>query len=63
MSKIIAMIPALIISFSFLVLVILLVVVALLVFRFFVIFPKIACVHCRAKNVCPQAQSMGLPGT
>jgi len=59
---IIAMIPALIINFSFLVLVILIVVVALLIFRFFVIFPKIACVHCRAKNVCPQAQSMGLPG-
>jgi len=57
---IIVMIPALILNFSFLVLVILLVVVGLLVFRFFVIFPKIACVHCRAKNICPQARSMGL---
>ena len=55
---IIAMIPALILDFSIVVLVILLVVVGLLVFRFFVIFPRIACVHCRAKNICPQAQSM-----
>jgi len=60
---IIAMIPALILNFSFLVLTILLIVVGLLLFRFFVIFTKIACVHCRAKNVCPQAQSMGLRST
>ena len=58
---IIAMIPALILNFSVLVLAILIIVAGLLVFRFFVIFPKIACVHCRAKNVCPQAQSMKLP--
>ena len=55
---IITMIPALILNFSFVVLSILLVVVGLLVFRFFLIFPRIACVHCRAKNICPQAQSM-----
>jgi len=55
---IIAMIPALILNFSFLVLTILLIVVGLLLFRFFVIFTKIACIHCRAKNICPQAQSM-----
>jgi hypothetical protein len=55
---IIAMIPALIISFSIVVLTILLIVLGLLIFRFFVIFPKIACVHCRAKNICPQAKSM-----
>lgn len=57
---IIVMIPALIINFSFVVLVLLLIVVALLIFRFFVIFSKIACLHCRAKNICPQAQSMKL---
>jgi hypothetical protein len=57
---IIAMIPALIMSFSVTVLGILLVVLALILFRFFVIFPKIACIHCRAKNVCPQAKSMKL---
>lgn len=60
---IIAMIPALILKFSFLVLTILLIVVGLLLFRFLVIFTKIACIHCRAKNVCPQAQSMGLRST
>ncbi len=60
---IIAMIPALALDFSYLVLAILLIVIGLLVFRFFVIFPKIACVHCRAKNICPQAQSMKLGNT
>ena len=39
-------------------LVIFLAVIGLLVFRFFVIFPRIACVHCRAKNICPQAQQI-----
>jgi hypothetical protein len=57
---IILMIPALVINFSFPVLAILLVVVGLLLFRFFVIFPRIACGHCRAQNICPQAKSMGL---
>ena len=57
---IIVMIPALVLNFSFIVLVLLLVIVALLAFRFFVIFSKIACLHCRAKKICPQAQSMKL---
>jgi len=56
---ILAIIPALILSFSVSVLVILLVLIGLLLFRFFVIFPKIACIHCRAQNICPQAKSMG----
>lgn len=56
---ILGIIPALILNFSLPVLVILLILVGLLLFRFFVIFSKIACVHCRAQNVCPQAQSMG----
>ncbi|MCL5734557.1 MAG: hypothetical protein M1274_03050 [Actinobacteria bacterium] len=38
------------------------VLVALLLFRFFVVFPRIACINCRAKNVCPNAQAMGLSG-
>jgi hypothetical protein len=54
-----AIIPALLLNFSLLVLVILLILVGLFLFRFFVIFPKIACVHCRAQNICPQAQAMG----
>jgi hypothetical protein len=56
---IIAIIPALILNFSFSILLVLLILVGLLLFRFFVIFPKVACVHCRAQNICPQAQSMG----
>jgi hypothetical protein len=55
-----AMLPALILNFSLALLVIFLAVVGLLCFRIFVIFPKIACVHCRAKNICPNAKSMGL---
>ncbi len=57
---IIAMLPALILNFSFGLLAIFLAVVGLLLFRIFVIFPKIACVHCRAKNICPNAEAMGL---
>ena len=57
---IVAMIPALIMNFSFVLLGIMLAVAGLLVFRFFFIFTKVACVHCRAKNVCPNATAMGL---
>ena len=57
---IIGVIPALFINFSFLLLVIFIVLVGLLLFRFFVIFPKIACLHCRAKFKCPQAEAMGV---
>jgi hypothetical protein len=56
---ILAIVPALVLGFSVPVLVILLTLVGLLLFRFFVIFPKIACVHCRAQTICPQARSMG----
>lgn len=57
---IVAMVPALILNFSFLLLAILLIVTGLLLFRFFVIFPKIACLHCIAKYKCPQAEAMGV---
>ncbi len=57
---IIVLIPALILNFSYIVLGILLVMVGLLAFRFFILFPKVACGHCRAKNICPNAQAMGL---
>ncbi len=56
---IIGIIPALVLNFSWLLLIILLALVGVLLYRFFVIFPRIACVHCRAQNVCPQAKSMG----
>jgi hypothetical protein len=57
---IVLLIPALAINFSFLALGIFIVLIGLLAFRFFVIFPKVACGHCRAKNVCPNAQAIGL---
>jgi hypothetical protein len=58
-APIIALVVALILNFYLPVLVILLTLAGLLVFRFFVVFPKIACIHCRGQNVCPQAQAMG----
>jgi len=57
---IVAMIPALVINFSFTLLAIFLVVVGLLVLRMFIVFPKVACIHCSARRICPNAQSMGL---
>jgi hypothetical protein len=57
---IVALIPALIWNFSWYLLVILGAVLGLLAFRFFVIFPKLACVHCLAKFKCPQAGKMGV---
>lgn len=56
----IAIIPAFIVNFSVLLLIIFLALITLLVFRFFVLFTKIACLHCRAKYKCPQAGQMGV---
>ena len=57
---IIAMIPALFVNFSILLLIIFLSVLGLMLLRVFVVFPKIACVHCRAMNICPNAKAMGI---
>lgn len=57
---IILMVPALLINFSFILLIILLMVIGLLIFRIFFIFFKIACIHCRARNICLNAKSMGI---
>jgi hypothetical protein len=57
---ILVMIPALIVNFSVALLLTFLAVVGLLLFRFFIIFPKVACLHCRAKYECPQAGAMGV---
>jgi hypothetical protein len=57
---ILAMLPALVFNFSWLLLLIFLAVVGLLLFRFFVIFGKIACVHCSAKYDCPNAEFSGV---
>jgi len=60
---VIALIPALVLNFTFVLLAIFVVVLGLLLFRFFVLFPRIACIHCAAKGQCPNAQAMGLNGT
>jgi len=52
--------PFLFINFSFTLLIIFLLVMGLLLFRVFYIFRKIACNRCLAKNICPNAKSMGL---
>lgn len=57
---IIALIPALILNFSLVLLIMFLIVLGLLVFRFFVIFPKIACLHCQAKYTCPIGEKIGV---
>jgi hypothetical protein len=57
---ILAIIPALIINYSVALLIILIALIGLLLFRIFIIFPKIACLHCSAKYKCPQAGAMGV---
>jgi len=57
---ILGIIPGLILDFSVPLLAIQIALVALLVFRFFVLLPKLGCLHCRAKFVCPQAATMGV---
>ena len=57
---VVAIIPALIVNFSVVLLLIFLAVMGLLLFRFFILFPRIACLHCRAKYECPQAEAMGV---
>ncbi len=59
-APIIAIIPALILNFSFFLLFILLALIGLLLFRFFVIFARIACLHCSAKYECPNAEPIGV---
>jgi hypothetical protein len=57
---IVASVPALIINFSFFLLISFLIVIGLLLFRFFVIFPKIACLHCHSKFTCPIGEKIGI---
>ena len=60
MIPIIAAIPALGMNCFVPLLIIFISLISLLAFRFFVIFTKIACLHCRAKYKCPQAGQMGV---
>lgn len=57
---VVAGIPALLLNFSPALLAFLVLLVALLAFRFLVIFPRIACLHCYGKFHCPQAGAMGV---
>lgn len=57
---VLAIIVGLVLTFSLMKVSILLALVILLLYRFFVIFPKVACVHCLAKFICPQAEAMGV---
>ncbi|MFX1503856.1 MAG: hypothetical protein ACFFDH_23040 [Promethearchaeota archaeon] len=57
---IVASIPALIFNFSLLLVLTFLIIIGLLIFRFFVIFPKIACLHCNAKFTCPIGEKIGV---
>ena len=60
MLPIVAIIIGLALSFSWVKVTFLLALMILLIYRFFVIFPKVACVHCLAKFICPQAEAMGV---
>ncbi len=57
---ILAIVPGLVMNFSFLLLAIWLAIVALLLFRFFIIFNRLACLHCKAKYLCPNAEKTGV---
>ncbi len=57
---IVASVPALILNFSLYLLIPFLIVIGLLLFRFFVIFPKVACLHCNAKFACPIGEKIGV---
>ena len=56
---IVAIIPALVINFSTFLLAVLIVLIALMLVRVFVVFKRIGCTHCAAKKECPNARSMG----
>ena len=57
---VLAILPALFLNFSVVLLLLFLAILGLLLFRFFTLFPKIACLHCYAKFQCPQAAAMGV---
>lgn len=57
---IVAIFPALIMNFSLILILIFIAIIGLLLFRFFIIFMKISCIHCLAKYTCPQAGQMGV---
>lgn len=60
---ILLLIPALIVNFSFGVLALLLALVVLVAVRMLIVIPRVACGDCQARNLCPNAQQMGLSDT
>jgi hypothetical protein len=60
MIPIVAIVPALVLNFSPLILALLIAIVGLLLFRIFFLFKRGACVYCAAKKQCPNAKSMGM---
>jgi hypothetical protein len=56
----VVMLPGLVLGFSWGLLGAFLGVLAMMLFRFFVVFPKVACGNCAAKARCPNARQMGL---
>ena len=50
--------PGLVADFSIALLALFVILAALLAFRMFVLFTRVACVHCAAKRHCPNAQAM-----
>ncbi|HSJ54275.1 MAG TPA: hypothetical protein VLC52_11095 [Anaerolineae bacterium] len=59
---ILGLVPALIVDLTLLLLGIALALVALLLLRVLVLFPRVACARCLARNACPNAAAMGLAG-
>ena len=59
-APIVAIIPALVLNFSPFVLAVQITLIGLILFRMFVLFKRIGCIHCVAKKECPNARSMRL---
>lgn len=57
---VVVLLPALVANFTALLLAMWAAVVGLLMFRFFVIFSMMACLHCKAKFDCPNAEFSGV---
>jgi hypothetical protein len=59
-APLVLLLPALVMAFSWALLLIFLAIVALFALRLFVVFPHVACGHCVAKGRCPNAKAMGI---
>jgi hypothetical protein len=57
---ILALVPAMLLRITWVLPALLVALLALLITRFLLIIPKLACLHCQAKFTCPQAGMMGV---